>query len=209
MKNIKTCEICESGTHVQFNKTINKYLCSKHRHHIERYGEIRDRTTKDRNIIIILEDHAEIILEDRQCKEKARAKISLDKVDKAKDYKWRLSNTGYATTNIDKKNFRLHNLIMDTPEGFIVDHISRDKLDCKNDNLRICKSKENSRNLSLAINNNSGITGVNWYESRDKWVAQIMVDRKHITLGYFTKIDDAIKVRKEAEIKYFGEFAPK
>lgn len=75
--------------------------------------------------------------------------------------------------------------------------------------MRICKSKENSRNLSLAINNTSGVTGVGWYEQRDQWVAQIMVDRKHITLGYFTNMDDAIKVRKEAEIKYFGEFAPK
>jgi len=94
---------------------------------------------------------------------------------------------------------------MDTPEGFIVDHINRDPLDCTNDNLRICKSKENSRNLSLAINNTSGVTGVGWY----KWVAQIMVNRKHINLGYFNNIDDAIKIRKEEEIKYFGEFAPR
>jgi len=136
MENIKTCEICQSDKYVQFNKELNKYLCSKHKHHIERYGKIRDRTTKDRNIIIILEDYAEIILENRQCKERARVKISLDKVEKVKVYKWRLSNTGYATTNINKKQFRLHNLIMDTPEGFIVDHISRDKLDCTNDNLR-------------------------------------------------------------------------
>jgi len=36
MKNIKTCEICQSNKYVQFNKESNKYLCSKHRHHIER-----------------------------------------------------------------------------------------------------------------------------------------------------------------------------
>lgn len=35
-----------------------------------------------------------------------------------------------------------------------------------------------------------------------------MVDRKNIHLGHFDNIEEAVKVRKEAELKYFKEFAP-
>ena len=35
-----------------------------------------------------------------------------------------------------------------------------------------------------------------------------MVDRKEISLGRFEKLKDAIIARKEAELKYFGEYAP-
>lgn len=157
---------------------------------------------------MLYNDHAEIILEDRKCNERARVKISLDKVELVTPYKWRLTNTGYATTNINKKQLRLHNLIMNTPEGYVVDHINRNPLDCRNENLRICKTKENARNLSLSKNNTSGVTGVYWDNSKDKWFAQIMVDRINIHLGSFISFEKAVKARKEAEIKYFGEYAP-
>jgi hypothetical protein len=32
-------------------------------------------------------------------------------------------------------------------------------------------------------------------------------NKKHISLGYYENKEDAIKARKEAEKKYFGEFA--
>ena len=35
-----------------------------------------------------------------------------------------------------------------------------------------------------------------------------MVNKKQISLGLFNKKEDAIKARKEGELKYFGEFAP-
>lgn len=36
-----------------------------------------------------------------------------------------------------------------------------------------------------------------------------MVNRKQICLGTYKDIKDAIKARKEAEEKYFGEFKPR
>ena len=35
-----------------------------------------------------------------------------------------------------------------------------------------------------------------------------MVNGKEIRLGHYEKIEDAIKARKEAELKYFGDYAP-
>jgi hypothetical protein len=37
--------------------------------------------------------------------------------------------------------------------------------------------------------------------------AYIHIDYRRVHLGYFDNFEDAIKVRKEAEEKYFGEFS--
>ena len=40
------------------------------------------------------------------------------------------------------------------------------------------------------------------------WYSQIKVKgQKRITLGYFNDFDDAVKARKNAEEKYFGEYS--
>lgn len=40
------------------------------------------------------------------------------------------------------------------------------------------------------------------------WQRRIMLDRKEIQLGRFDTYEEAVKAREQAEIKYFGEFAP-
>ena len=54
--------------------------------------------------------------------------------------------------------------------------------------------------------NTSGCVGVYWNTQRNKWYAQITVNKKTISLGYFYNKADAIKARKDAEIKYFGKY---
>jgi len=49
----------------------------------------------------------------------------------------------------------------------------------------------------------SGVKGVTWDNSRNKWRAHIEFKGKAYHLGRFDKLDDAIKARKEAEEKYF------
>ena len=53
-------------------------------------------------------------------------------------------------------------------------------------------------------NNTSGVVGVSYAKDRNKWASQIKVNNKTISLGHFLKKEDAIKVRKEAELLYFG-----
>ena len=62
-------------------------------------------------------------------------------------------------------------------------------------------------NKGLQSNNTSGIAGVGWHKSSNKWMAYIAINKKQIHLGLFSKKEDAIKARKEAEEKYFGEFS--
>jgi hypothetical protein len=50
---------------------------------------------------------------------------------------------------------------------------------------------------------------VEWHKKSQKWRARIKINRKSIALGEYKKLTDAVKARKEAEIKYFGEFRDK
>lgn len=54
--------------------------------------------------------------------------------------------------------------------------------------------------------NKSGVTGVCWDNNREMWKAFIGFKKKKYHLGYFKEKDSAIKVRKEAEEKIYGNF---
>lgn len=59
--------------------------------------------------------------------------------------------------------------------------------------------------LDNKSNNTSGRKGV--FHHPEAIFSRITVDGKIIHLGMFKTVDEATKVRKQAEVKYFGEFA--
>ena len=156
------------------------------------------------NEIIEYEDYAEIILYDKNGNEKARALIDIEYVDLIKKYKWYSSHDYVHNDEVG----RLHRYIMNPPENMVVDHINRNPLDNRICNLRICTQHENSMNQSIRCTNKSGATGVLWDKNRNKWRAYIIVNGKQIYLGRFNTKEEAIEARLQAEIEYFGEFAP-
>lgn len=135
--------------------------------------------------------------------------FDLDDYEQIKDYCWYVSINGYITTRLynERKQIRLHRLLMNFPDKMVVDHINHNKLDNRKCNLRICFQKENASNKSKSKNNTSGVTGVCWHKKAKKWHSQIKHNRKNIHLGLFDNFDDAVKARREAEEKYFGEFS--
>lgn len=65
-----------------------------------------------------------------------------------------------------------------------------------------------ARNRGINSNNKSGKTGVHFVKHTSKWQARITDnDKNRINLGYFENIEEAVKARKEAEIKYWGKGA--
>ncbi len=56
-------------------------------------------------------------------------------------------------------------------------------------------------------NNRSGFKGIIWLPKRERWQAQIRVEGKFIYVGKFVDIRDAAKAYREAQKKYWGEFA--
>jgi hypothetical protein len=59
-------------------------------------------------------------------------------------------------------------------------------------------------NKRKGINSTSGVTGVSWSNLCSKWRAYITVDGKTRYLGYHEDFESAAKVRRDAEIKYYG-----
>jgi len=100
----------------------------------------------------------------------------------------------------------LHRIIINPPDGKVVDHINNNTLDNRKCNLRICTHKENIRNQKKRKNNASGFKGVYFVEKNKKYRATIRVNGKGIHLGLFGTPEEAHKAYCEASKKYHGEF---
>lgn len=137
--------------------------------------------------------------------------FDLEDYDKIKDYCWSKNGKGYiiSTDSKTRKTVLLHRIITDCPDNLVPDHIhGKDtRYDNRKENLRIVTTQQNSVNSCLYKNNTSGVTGVTWHNRDNVWQARIKVDYRYVHLGYFDNFEDAVKARKEAEDKYFGEFS--
>ena len=109
-----------------------------------------------------------------------------------------------------KFTLKLHQLIMGTSgRKRVPDHEDRDGSNNRKNNLRIATCRQNAINRSLSPLNTSGITGVEWRKSENKWCAKISKEKgKQRIIGRFNTKEEAIKARLEAEKEYYGEFAP-
>jgi hypothetical protein len=135
--------------------------------------------------------------------------FDMDDYDKIKDYCWSEDKVkNYSRVRAYDKESKttvfMHYIITDK----YYDHTDRNTFNNRKYNLRKATISENNRNGNLRKNNNTGITGIHWNKRRSKWETYITIDNKRKGLGYYTEKEDAIKVRLEAEAKYFKEFAP-
>ena len=104
-------------------------------------------------------------------------------------------SNGYTKIIIDQKKYYAHRLIYFYHYGEMpntTDHINRDRLDNRIENLRSVTSSENSWNKPKAEGNfSSKYKGVSWCKVMNKFRARIKTKGKEIRLGYFEKEDAA------------------
>ena len=132
----------------------------------------------------------------------------LEDWERLKVFTWGLGKSGgYPSTNVyvNKKHkvVKFHQIVFGQKKGYLVDHINRNPLDNRKENLRFVAATANMINKGLSDKNKSGYKGVSWRKDSNKWRAQIVVNRKAICLGTFERIEDAIEARKAAEKHYF------
>ena len=84
------------------------------------------------------------------------------------------------------------------PSGEI-DHINRNSLDDRIENLREATRSTNSRNTKRQRNNRSGVTGVFWDRASSRWIARIGDGSASKVLGRFVSKADAVQARQRAE----------
>lgn len=145
--------------------------------------------------------------------------VSVEDADLA-EYRWKplRRNYPYPSRNVwdDQRKCHtviLHRLVMERVLGReltnkeFVDHINGNPLDNRRENLRVVSLLENARNKAVSRSNKAGLKGVCFHKRQKKWIAQILVNGKHIWLGTF---DDPIAAHSayiEAAEHHFGEYA--
>lgn len=117
----------------------------------------------------------------------------------------RNNGNGYIRIMIDGYTEYAHRLAWfhfygEWPE-FEMDHIDGNGMNNRISNLRCATHAQNSQNLSKRSTNKSGVMGVSWMKSYQKWEAYIMVNYKKIGLGYYNDLQEAgaayLKAKKE------------
>jgi HNH endonuclease/AP2 domain len=87
-----------------------------------------------------------------------------------------------------------------------IDHKDRNKLNNRWSNLRQATNAENIRNQALRSNNKSGVKGVH-INKRGEYVAQLIVNRKHVLCAYFETLEEAREAYVQASITHHKEFS--
>lgn len=141
------------------------------------------------------------------------ALVDDDMFEYLNQWKWFYSSNGYAIRHkhirvaknkYKSKIIRMHVLVNETLDGLVTDHINRDKLDNRKENLRSVTKSINAVNSKLNSKNKSGVKGVYFDSITNKWRAEIKKNYKKYTLGRYRLLKDALEARKCAEQIYYG-----
>ena len=122
-------------------------------------------------------------------------------------YKWcvkSVKNLKYAITTQNYKEISMHRLIMNAKLDQQVDHINRNGLDNRKENLRFSSQAENMQNREGW--GKSKYKGVSFHDS-GLFRARIWKDKKEILIGYFKEEVDAARAYDKAAINLYGDKA--
>jgi len=131
--------------------------------------------------------------------------VDADDFDYLSSFRWRKNKAGYAVNTNSRKRIIMHRLIMNAPENKDVDHINRNKLDNRKENLRLCTQAENARNASIRTDNTSGYKGVAFNDNR--WQATTKINGKRVYIGRYKTAKEAALAYDEVVRKLHGDFA--
>lgn len=125
------------------------------------------------------------------------ALISPEDIEFVEGYNWALSSGRYAAT--DKVGY-LHRAIKQRlgvtfGPGDVVDHVNRNTLDNRRNNLRVVTQVENAENSKLVDN----ARGVFYEVAAARWKAYIGHKRRTVFLGSFKEEASALEARRLAQ----------
>ena len=147
-------------------------------------------TRQDGTVHVILYDHAD--------------------AETVEGYRWSLSESNsvpelfYARTSSKLLRTSMHILLTGRT---LVDHINRNGLDNRRNNLRPATKSQNSANQRPRSNGTSQYKGVFLKKTTGRWGTRIKADGRSVHLGYFADEIEAAKTYDRAALEAFGEFA--
>ena len=137
--------------------------------------------------------------------------VDPERYEELAKHKWfakRCDRRFYAVGWDKNKNLNMHQVIMGSAEGKVIDHINHNGLDNRRANLRFVTTRQNSWNKRKNRGNySSRYKGVAWSKSRKKWRTRITWNGRWIFLGYFDD-EEAAAMAYDAKAKeLFGDYA--
>ena len=129
---------------------------------------------------------------------------------KAGDKAGCIGNRGYVLIVINGKQRMAHRLVWimhGNDPVLMLDHIDGNQLNNRIENLRPITVSQNQRNTKLRKDSTSGIKGVSWISTRNRWSGQVWHKGKLHRAGDFKDKDEcaaAVRVLRES---LHGEFA--
>lgn len=122
------------------------------------------------------------------------------------------STSGYMRTRCGGRKHLVHRIVYEMhfgqiPDGMQIDHIDGDKLNNRIENLRLATHSQNQHNRGAYSSNTSGMKGVYWHKSHEKWSSAIRIDGALKHLGLFDTKELAHIAYCEAAKRLHGEFA--
>lgn len=92
------------------------------------------------------------------------------------------------------------------PEGYEVDHIDGNGLNCIRKNLRLATVSQNRANSRMHFDNLTGFKGVSFRPEKGKYTASINHNKKTYRLGYFDSPEEAKAAWDKKAQELFGKF---
>ncbi len=124
----------------------------------------------------------------------------------------KVERSGYRRLGINYNMYLLHRLIWKWhcgSEPEFIDHINRNRLDNRIENLRECTKSDNARNQVLPKNNTSGFYGIRWHEYYGQagcWVVKVSHNGTKTTKRCDSLLE-AVNAYEKIAAKHHGEFA--
>lgn len=119
-------------------------------------------------------------------------------------------NKGHVMVNLEGEGIGAHRIIWKMVTGRdpigILDHKNRDGTDNRFSNLREASRSENTYNVGLRCDNQTGARGISLHES-GRYRVQINADKRTYHIGYFPSFDEAVIARDAAAKRLHGSFA--
>lgn len=131
------------------------------------------------------------------------AKVDSDMYDFLNQWNWRANAFGYAMRMIGRTAIWMHRVVLGCEPGSFTDHVNRDRLDNRRENLRRATPSQNGANKPKPKNCKwSQFKGV--HKVKHRWHAR-GGNGQHI--GAFGSEIEAARAYNQWAVKYYGEFA--
>lgn len=165
-------------------------FCVRHYGQWKKHGKIFKRTRFTKNFVKNNGRESFIYLYNRQNRIVGKAIIDPSDINVV-DFKWCMSDQGYAMRIVDGKRQVMHHLILKPKKGFVVDHINHNRLDNRRVNLRYLTHQQN------LLHRRKIPKYFFWSDRKKRWRVQYEKFGKTIYCGVFKYKKDAVKVAEK------------